>query len=133
MRVRRVVAFAIATLMLATACTVRPDPVRAAERADCSGATTQAELNGCTAAQAKRADRQLNETYQRVLAKYRESGPRRALVDAELQWIRFRDAECRFSASRYNGGSIAPMIYSECVTRLTNARTQALASYMKEP
>jgi uncharacterized protein YecT (DUF1311 family) len=44
--------------------------------------------------------------------------------------VAFRDAECKFSASGAQGGSIQPMIASICQTDVTKARTEALRHYL---
>ena len=45
------------------------------------------------------------------------------LVPVQLAWISARDKTCDFEESMNAGGTIAPMMYSECVDRMTRARS----------
>ena len=51
--------------------------------------------------------------------------------NAETAWIKFRDNDCKFAAGIYRGGSIAPMMYSLCVEKLTKQRTEQLKGYLQ--
>ncbi len=105
--------------------------VAVAQSLNCQKATTQLELNQCADLNAKAADRKLNQVYQQVRANYRGE-QETLLLNAEETWIKFRDASCAFSKSRFAGGSIAPMVYSNCLADLTKQRTQELKSYLQE-
>jgi uncharacterized protein YecT (DUF1311 family) len=53
-------------------------------------------------------------------AKYAQ--PRVVLIAAQRVWVTFRDAECGQDQAAVDGGSVAPQIFLNCKTRLTNAR-----------
>ena len=93
---------------------------------------TQLEMNVCAEQAAKASDRELNQVYRQVRAKYKGTSQETRLVTAQLAWIKFRDAECTVSAGRFEGGTMAPMAYARCVDRLTQQRTQDLAEYLEE-
>ena len=99
---------------------------------NCKNPQTQLDMNLCEGQRAQAADRQLNQVYQQVRAKYRGTSQADKLVDAQLAWIAFRDRECQFAAARFEGGSMAPMVKSGCLARLTVTRTQELRNYLKE-
>jgi uncharacterized protein YecT (DUF1311 family) len=103
-----------------------------AQFSDCQKAVTQAQLNQCAAINAKTADQKLNDAYKKVLAIYKGKPQAKLLVAAEEAWIKYRDASCAFSRSRVEGGSIMPMVYLNCLERLTKERTQELERYQKE-
>ncbi|NJK34486.1 MAG: DUF1311 domain-containing protein [Oscillatoriales cyanobacterium SM2_2_1] len=111
-----------------------------AQSIDCRNPQTQRDLNRCSEADYRAADRQLNETYQQLRRRIREfAGNRPAvreqenrLVDAQLAWITFRDRHCAFVRSRVEGGSILPLAVNRCLERLTKERTQELALYLRE-
>ena len=88
--------------------------------AACPG-SNQMELGECAAIESKKADAALNAVYRKL-----EKTPE--LVAAQRLWIAYRDAECKYQSSRYEGGTIAPMIYSNCLTTLTTQRTEILES-----
>lgn len=96
----------------------------------CPDAHTQLAMNVCADAQYKKADAELNRAYQQLV---RASGGSDAkLKSAQLAWLKFRDAECDYEASMYEGGSIMPMIYSFCLRDVTAARTKQLRDALKE-
>ncbi|MFM4877940.1 lysozyme inhibitor LprI family protein [Aeromonas caviae] len=55
------------------------------------------------------------------------------LRTAQRAWIAFRDAQCRYEAGVYEGGSMAPMVHSSCLTQLTEARTKDLNTLPDQP
>ncbi|VVN37359.1 hypothetical protein PS662_05246 [Pseudomonas fluorescens] len=103
-----------------------------AHAAECDTATDQASMNQCAAQQNKAADKELNALYQQITARLKGSPDSKKLwVGAQRAWIGFRDAECKFSASGVEGGSVYPLIYSNCITALTKARVETFKDYLK--
>jgi uncharacterized protein YecT (DUF1311 family) len=104
---------------------------KTAQDADpCPEAHTQLDMNVCADAQYRKADAELNRVYQQVV---RASGGADAkLKAAQLAWLKFRDAECDYESSQYEGGSMKPMIYSFCLRDVTAARTKQLRDALKE-
>ena len=97
---------------------------------DCANASTQMEMNTCAAAQFQTADKKLNETYQNALQ--RAEPPQRDLLKkAQIAWIALRDADCALVSSGTEGGSIQPMIASQCMTDKTDEREAFLASLLQ--
>ncbi|MBJ2348673.1 MULTISPECIES: lysozyme inhibitor LprI family protein [Pseudomonas] len=98
----------------------------------CANATTQGDMNQCAAQENKAADKELNSLYKQITARLMDNAhAKQLLVKAQRAWIEFRDAECSFSASGVEGGSVYPMIHDECITNLTKARVEALKTYLK--
>ena len=99
---------------------------------DCDNATDQATMNQCATQQNAAADKELNALYQQITARLKaEPERKKLLVGAQRAWVAFRDAECKFSASGVEGGSVYPLIYSSCTTDLTKARVQTFRNYLK--
>jgi uncharacterized protein YecT (DUF1311 family) len=98
----------------------------------CKNPQTQLDLNQCADLRAKAVDKRLNQVYQQVRAKYKGSENENLLINAQLDWIKYRDSTCSFSISRFKGGSIVPLVYSNCVGRVTGQRTNELNTYLKE-
>ncbi|EJW5945022.1 lysozyme inhibitor LprI family protein [Salmonella enterica] len=97
---------------------------------ECASASTQLEMNRCAAAQYQAADKKLNETYQSAIK--RAQPPQRELLQkAQVAWIALRDADCALIRSGTEGGSIQPMIASQCLTDKTNEREAFLASLLQ--
>ncbi|ROO33622.1 MULTISPECIES: lysozyme inhibitor LprI family protein [unclassified Pseudomonas] len=103
-----------------------------AQADDCTNAMTQGEMNQCAAQEKKAADDELNRLYKQITARLKDNpGAKQLLVKAQRAWIGFRDAECNFSASGVEGGSVYPLIYGNCVTALTKARVETFKTYLK--
>ncbi|MCY1396124.1 Lysozyme inhibitor LprI [compost metagenome] len=99
---------------------------------DCDNASDQATMNQCAAQQNAAADKELNALYQQITSRFKGNPDnKKLLVGAQRAWVAFRDAECKFSASGVEGGSVYPLIYSNCVTELTRARVQTFKNYLK--
>ena len=115
--------------VLAGAVGVAAMPV--ARASDCGTEATQSGANECAGQEFKAADAALNATYGQIVARLAgETDARQLLTKAQRAWVAFRDAECKFSASGAQDGSIQPMIASACQTGLTKARTEALRRYL---
>ncbi|EPC9993808.1 lysozyme inhibitor LprI family protein [Enterobacter ludwigii] len=97
---------------------------------ECANATTQLEMNTCTAQQYQAADKKLNQTYQAAI-KRAEAPQRELLKKAQQAWIALRDADCNFIGSGTEGGSVQPMIISQCLSEKTVEREAFLASLMQ--
>ncbi len=99
---------------------------------DCKSPQTQAAINTCASLSAEAADKTLNQVYQQLKSTLKGSQKEKLLIDAELMWVRFRDTNCVFERSSYQGGSIAPSIYYSCLEQMTKHRTEQLENYLKQ-
>ena len=99
---------------------------------DCANASDQATMNQCAGQEFKSTDKELNAVYQQITGRLKDNPDRKKLlVSAQRAWIGFRDTECKFSASGVAGGSVYPLIYSNCMTSMTKTRVEALKQYLK--
>jgi uncharacterized protein YecT (DUF1311 family) len=100
----------------------------------CSTAQTQREMDVCWSAQAAHAGSDLAVTYAHAIAQLRKRGIDPALLETvERSWTAARDGTCAFETSLYEGGSIAPMIQSECIDRMTRHQRQWLERLLAAP
>lgn len=101
---------------------------------DCSKAETQMEMNDCSRLGYAAADKALNAAWKKVVAKIgAESGKRKKLlVETQRAWIAFRDKECEFESSEFEGGTMRPMIENSCLAGLTEARTKVLELLLED-
>lgn len=76
------------------------------------------------------ADLELNDTYQALLKRLSKSSKDK-LVKAQRAWVTFRDLNCEFDSSGWEGGSGQPIIFSSCRQTVTEARTKELTEYLK--
>ena len=97
----------------------------------CADAQSQAEMNMCWGKEYKAADAKMNKTYQEFMSKLDES-EKMQLKNAQLAWLKYRDANCDFVADQYKGGTMRPMIAAICLADVTNARVNELKSQIKD-
>jgi len=96
--------------------------------ASAASGQSQGAMNADASAQFKTADRDLNATYVRVMAKATPAGASR-MRTAQRAWLKYRVANCQpMTGSR--DGSVYPMVYAMCMTGMTKARTQELAAQL---
>jgi uncharacterized protein YecT (DUF1311 family) len=100
-----------------------------AQAADCRDAASQAEMNVCASKAYEKADAELNAAYRELKERAQEETAK-LLVAAQRAWVTFRDAECAFAASGSAGGSVQPMVVSNCLEDITRKRTTELKAYL---
>jgi len=97
----------------------------------CANAEDQATMNECADASFKEADKKLNALYKQIEARLKDDADTKALlVQAQRDWVKFRDAECSFQTAGAAGGSMAPMLIATCMDGLTQARVKNFESYL---
>ena len=102
-----------------------------AQNPNCNNPQTQSEMNICASIAYQNADRKLNQVYRQLLPKL-SAARKQKLISAQQAWIKFRDSSCEFERSAFEGGSIAPMIYSNCLAAVTEQRTKDLQRYLED-
>ncbi|NVP54634.1 lysozyme inhibitor LprI family protein [Mycoplana rhizolycopersici] len=104
---------------------------------DCKLAQTQSDMNACAAEDYAAADKALNEQWlaTKKAAKVwddmieSDGGPRGAedrLLKAQRAWLAYRDSQCEALGFTVQGGTIQPMVVSNCLADLTRKRTEEL-------
>jgi uncharacterized protein YecT (DUF1311 family) len=89
-------------------------------------AQTQAGMNASARAEFVQADAELNKTYQSVLAKLPTVESKQRLREEQRAWVGSRDAEAARAPKETDGGSMAPTLSYETMTRLTRDRIKEL-------
>jgi uncharacterized protein YecT (DUF1311 family) len=104
---------------------------------NCKNQSTQLDMNICSAQSARVADRKLTQIYQQIQAKYKKVrpmykvyNPEQLLTDSQQAWMQYRSKNCEFSRSRFEGGSIAPLVHNRCLERITQQRIEELKGYL---
>ena len=105
-----------------------PEPTSPPE---CESPQTQTDMNICAGIAFDRADEELNRIYQNVIPQL-DVAQRDRLAEAQLAWIDFRDGDCTFAGSMYEGGSIQPLIVATCKETRTRQRTDDLQAYLDQ-
>ena len=92
---------------------------------------SQMGMNICADAAYQAEDAKLNKAYGEIVKRLSDDADGKKLLQtAQRAWIAFRDSECAFSAEDSEGGSIYPMLVSECLAQLTADRTRQLNGYL---
>ncbi len=100
--------------------------------AQCENASSTPIINRCSYLEARATDKALNIIYQQV--KNELTGQQRQkLIDAELAWIKYRDASCDiFLATDERGVRIyyrvSTSLYWNCITQVTKQRIALLSA-----
>ncbi|HVF67259.1 MAG TPA: lysozyme inhibitor LprI family protein [Pyrinomonadaceae bacterium] len=123
----------LATLLSCAALSAAASAQRRDAGDPCRDPQSQAEMNMCAAKRFKAADAELNKVYNRLVSKLGDDADRLArLKTVEVSWLKYRDDNCDYEASAFEGGSMKPLIYSSCMARMTKARTAELRGQIKE-
>lgn len=98
---------------------------------DCANASSQTAMSVCADQAYKKTDAQLNLVYKQITARLKDDkDTTKLLVNAQKNWIAFRDAECAFSTSGSAQGSVYPMLVAQCRDGLTHTRVTDLKVYL---
>ncbi len=89
----------------------------------------QQPMNFCASVLSSGADTKLNEVFQRILKRFPDRAS--ALRAAQSGWSKNREKACLREEKEFEGGSIAPQIYSDCVLQRTRKRTEELKRMME--
>ena len=98
------------------------------KQAECGELSSYPRLAGCYQSLWEESDVQLNREYA-ALVSYLSGTNRENLIDAQLKWVRFRDADCFFSEPRARDDSIASASRVACLADRTIERLRHLENY----
>ena len=107
-----------------------------AENIKCNPNGNQAEMNQCAWQDYQIADQNLNETWKKLMAKFKNDKiATTKLKTAQKAWIVFRDAEleAQFACNPKDEpcwGSIEPLLRNGVLTDMTQQRTERLQKYI---
>ncbi|MBZ9870591.1 lysozyme inhibitor LprI family protein [Mesorhizobium sp. BR1-1-9] len=114
-----------------TAAVVLAMPAFAFAKDKCADAKDQATMNQCADASFRKSDKKLNELYKQIETRLKDDADtKKLLVQAQQDWIKFRDAECNFQTAGAAGGSMVPMLLSMCMDGLTQSRVKDFEGYL---
>lgn len=104
-----------------------------ADAADpCADLTQQQSMNQCAYDEFKKVDEELNKLYSRVTESEQfksDIGPK--IAASQKSWTEYRKLECEAEGSHYEGGSLEPLIVSDCMTMLTKERIGVLNTWLE--
>jgi len=100
-------------------------------------------MNQCSGEQYSKADARLNSLYTKLTSLLEKDAatdrPKRKtggkeqrqtaiqkLRAAERAWIQYRDLHCDAARDQFEGGSMSPMVWTDCMTKITDHRIDEL-------
>ncbi len=102
-----------------------------AQAVQCREDGSMVEMRKCAQDKYVKADKDLNQTYQRLMANLNnDSARKQRLITAQRSWIDFRDKSCNYEASEALGGSLEGLLLTQCLTRVTEQRTADFKQYI---
>ena len=94
------------------------------------GNRTMPEINGCLSDKSTSKNELLDIYFKESLNKFKNNEKTLEILRAAQQsWIDYSRKHCSVVRSKYEGGSIAPTIYTGCLNRLIEIRTHEIWSY----
>lgn len=128
MKISTLVCSVLLSLTAAISCAAqeqkKPDP--------CEDAQTTVEMRDCAGKEYEAADAELNKVYRQLMSKLDDEGHKMALKEAQLAWIKYRDANCDFESYLNRGGTIYPIVNAGCRTGMTVNRTRELQEMLRD-
>lgn len=103
-----------------------------ASEGDCLSAETQTDMNICSAKSFEEADKKLNEVYNKGLAILETKVAQEPFRETQRAWLAYRDANCKYASSIYEGGTLAPLTHADCMQRLTEQRIEEIPNLFAE-
>lgn len=106
----------------------------------CTSQKNTIEIDGCAKFTFENKDKQLNIAYQKLIktlatddkddiTDYREV--REILTEAQKNWVKYRDSDCKGKLSLHSTGTIRGWAYFSCLTERTEQRTKELGNWKK--
>jgi uncharacterized protein YecT (DUF1311 family) len=108
-------------------CLLLTGHARATESCEFDG--DQQTVNACADKHYQAADRALNDVWQKLMSVTKDednADMNQRLRTAQKFWIAYRDNMCAIYYKAGDMGSVLPMLYSLCLTRLTTEQTKRL-------
>jgi len=91
---------------------------------------TQIDMNEAANIIYKKADAKMSTIYKKVQKETISKTDKKLLLDAQTKWIIYKEAHCKSASASYEGGSIQPLIYFNCLREITNERIKQLNIYL---
>ena len=98
---------------------------------DCKNPQSQMAMNVCANKDYEREDARLNKSYKELITKL-DDDRRGQLKEIQLAWIKFRDLQCDYDSSQYEGGTMYSFVRSSCLLQMTRQRNKDLKAMLEE-
>jgi uncharacterized protein YecT (DUF1311 family) len=132
-----VVFFTIASVLVALPAIAQSDH----EGIDCKKTQTDLELSICAGRLERQSYQEMETVYQQLAQQYQSEkmGPKdyrekqwRYLKVSQRTWLAYRQAHCRWVASKLGGGTIQPAVEASCQNGLNQKRMTELLENLED-
>lgn len=96
---------------------------------DCKNAVATPDINECASIEQKKVEDKLNKAYQQVIKSIGEPATKKALIEAQRAWVRFREADCKAVYEQYKTGTIRTVMFIGCMQEHAEQRIKDLESF----
>lgn len=113
--------------------------IAAEQAADpCKTQANTLEINECGKQELAKKDKELNAAYQQLMKKLAPADKsddtkyaevKKQLIEAQKNWIKYRDADCSAKYTLYEQGSIRGIVHLSCLREKTEQRTKELLNW----
>lgn len=107
--------------------------VSARQDADCRGSATERELLACRQSSVARQEVELGALVKRLSDRADELELKRLLANAQSDWLRYRDAECKVRTFESRLGSAAEVYWLSCLSDMNRGRIDDLQKAVASP
>lgn len=88
---------------------------------------TQGEMNQFAELEYENIDKKMNEIWQKIVSDLEEKVELKKFMEtAQEAWLKFRELQAQAISKVYEGGSIQPLVYYNCMINITNQRIREL-------
>ena len=94
-------------------------------------AVTTLDLEGCAEHAIVRTDATINGIARRIFGLLATADGKRAFVRSEARWLDFRRDSCAAEASKYAGGTLAPLLDAQCQADRSRTHVRDLTSLLR--
>lgn len=101
------------------------------QKLNCDNPQTQADMYACASKAFQESDQKLNHVYKEIIAQLAPE-QKTLLMKAQKSWLVVRDNHCKLYEQFYAGGSIMPLMVSNCARELTDNRIKELQKILDE-
>lgn len=116
-------------VLLSAFCLLAAAPARAV---DCNLEGTTQQMLACVKQDLAREDKRLNDVYRKLASTRKDDEKATNLLrDAQRKWIAFRDAHCAVEADEMRGGTLEPVLLTDCLAVATAERAKFLEELLQ--
>jgi hypothetical protein len=99
---------------------------------DCKeGGDTTLEMKECAEKELGELTKKINSTYNSY-RKNLDKKQQNDLKSVQLAWIKYKDLRCMFETSFYEGGTMAGLVWTSCLSRITKQRLREFEDALKD-